>query len=164
MTTAPSTTDPIPPTGGIPSWHPLSDHHRGPKIAAAIFLLLAGMVCFVGIADLNAVDITEMQAAPALHDGEPVELGNFRVREISGDRAHLWAPWTTVWATNLPPGLTLGDLVSIQGIFHRDGTVAIENWHIHQHHLIKKGIGIGGVLLVLTLIRWELLSVRRRRA
>jgi len=163
MTTAPSTTDRTL-ADGFPSWHPLSDHRRVPKIAAAALVLLAGMACFVGIADLNSSDITEMQAAPEQHDGMAVQLGNFRVREISGDRAFLWSPWTTVWVTGIPPDFALGDMVSLKGIFHRDGTVQITKWHIYRRHLIKKGIGIGCLVLVASLVGWELIGARRRRA
>ena len=160
--TAPSTTAPR--SRGLPPGHPLSDRFRWLKVLALAALLGAGGWHLSWRMDRDVVDVGEMLAAPEAHAGHPVYLGNFKVVSIEADQAELWSPWAVTRAHPVPPDLQVGDAISLRGTFGLDQRIAAAEWKVHEGLLVKKLIGISALGLVLLLVLWELLALRRARA
>jgi hypothetical protein len=160
-TTAPPTTD-------LPAW--LSNRGRAWKIAALTGLLLLGGWHLSWRLDRAYLDVGEMMADPAAHQGEDVLLGAFRVLEIHREEstdgsAQLWAPWTDpVVATPIPDELEVGHLASVDGFFHGEDQVVARRWKIHRRMKVKKAIGLAALVMVLALASHDLWTWRRRRA
>jgi len=158
---APSTTDP---RRGRLLASLLSDRHRWLKFAALTVLLLGGGWHLSWRLDRDIVDIGEMLADPDAHVGQPVMLGNFKVVAIRGDEAELWSPWTPALAHPCPAELQVGDAVSLRGTFGADHRILADTWSVHELLWLKKAIGLAAMALVIGLVGFELIALRRPRA
>lgn len=148
----------------MPAWHPLSDHLRWLKVLLLAALLAAGGYHLSWRMDRDVVDVGEMLADPAAHVGGPVLLGNFKVVSIGADGAELWSPWAVTHASPVPPELQVGDAISLRGTFGSDQRIEASEWKIHELLWLKKLIGLTALALVLCLVTWELLALRRSHA
>lgn len=140
------------------------------KIAALAGLLLLGGWHLSWRMDRTFVDVGEMMAEPAAHQGDDVQLSSFRVLEVHrveavDGSALLWAPWTDpVLVTPIPDELEAGHLVSVDGSFHGEDRVVARRWKIHRRMKMKKAIGLVALAMVVALAGWDLWVWRRRRA
>lgn len=162
-TAAPSFTD-VKGAPDLPPGHPLSDRLRWLKVLFLAALLAASGWHLSWRMDRDVVDVGEMLADPDTHVGGPVLLGNFKVVSIDAEGAELWSPWAVTQASPVPQELQVGDAISLRGTFGPDRRIRASEWKIHELLWLKKLIGLTALALVLLLVTWELLALRRSHA
>lgn len=137
----------------------LSDRFRGGKIL--LTLVAIGVLIWYGVYDHPpARGARAYLGSPAAHDGKSLTTGPDRIIavhadgftiEVGGLRRSIPLKVLTQ-DTDVLQRIEPGEQVTVQGIFHRDGTLTMQAYHVNRGRDLKIIISIIPLILIAVLL------------
>lgn len=141
----------------------LSDRAR-PFVLPVVGLVLVGLWLGYGrVVDARALTYDEVAEAPRRAVGETVVVSFGRVIEMGDDRFVLREEDLEMTVRGSLPELDVGRIVSITGRLKENGSLELQEGHVHGLRRLKWLSGVVALLAVGGLLLWDLLRMWRGR-
>ena len=136
-----------------------SDRFRGGKIL--LTLVAIGVMVWYGVYDHPPVrGARAYLGSPAVYDGKSLTIGPDRVIAVHADGFTVEAgglrrsiPLKVLTQdADVLHGIKPGEQVSVQGIFHRDGTLTMQAYHVNRGRDLKIIISVIPLILIAVLL------------
>jgi len=125
-----------------------SDKHRGIRIGLCLAVLLGLGWMYTGFMLDRPVGVRAAIAEPEAHEGQSLLLPLWWVSSIDGPTQYAVSKTMADVPVQGPTaGLSLGDTVSIKGVFQAPNQVIEEERHLHWLRPWKGGFSLLGLLL-----------------